>query len=98
MASEVPAGHAAHFPGVGDEWVELYGLRGVGFGAGVVLEVVFGNGAQKVRLGQVGFGVDYAVEVLDGQHVVLEVERVAPHAQHLLGVDLSGGRHSSGRE
>ena len=64
VASHVLSGHAAHFPGVGYERIDFDGSRSVGFGAGIVFEVVFSYGTQKIWFCQIWLGVNYAVEIL----------------------------------
>ena len=104
-APAVLAGHTAHFIGVDDERVALNGLRGVRFGAEIVLKVELGYRTQEIGLGEVGLGGDGLVEILDGHHIIVEIEGVLTDAHHLLGVDLrvgfrrsKHGRNSNCRE
>ena len=86
---EVLTGYASRFPCVCQKGIELDGLACVGFGSGVVLEVDLGDGSEKIWPCEIGLGPDYLVEVLNRQHVVLEIESILPDSNHLVGVDLS---------
>ena len=85
-------GHAAHLIGVGDERVPLYRLRGILFGSAVVIKVQLGHRTEKPGLRQIGLGCNRLVEILNRKHVILKIERILPHAHHLLGIDLRVSR------
>ena len=92
---QVLVSHGAKFVGVHQEGVALYRLVGVGAGAVEIIEVELGQGAVEIGLCEIRFGSDGLVEVLDCQHVVLEIYGAASGAHHLLGVDLrQGAAHS----
>ena len=84
-----------HLPGeapqpvcVRAETVPLHRQCGVLLGSLVVLQLQFGQRTVKVWLRQVGFGLDGLIEILDGEHIVIHAQHIAPDVQDLLGVDL----------
>ncbi len=70
---EILPGHAAHFVGVGEERIQFDCLGRVGFGTAEIVEVDFRHRPQEVWLCHVWLGGDGLVEILDREHVVLEV-------------------------
>ena len=65
---EAPEPHACqgpHLIGVGHERIPLDGLRAVGLGAAVVVQIEFRQSAEEVRVAQVGLGVHHLVKILD---------------------------------
>ena len=93
---QVDAAQAAQFIIVGQERIAVYRSPAILLGSRVIFQIEFGQGPEEIRLGQIGFGGNHHVEALDGKHVVLIIERVAPHEHHAVGVDL--GRRRRGHE
>ena len=80
--------HTSHLIGVGDKRVALYGCGGILFSPEEIVKVQFCDSPEKIWLCQIRLGVYRLVEILYGEHVVLEIEGVLPYAKHLLRIYL----------
>lgn len=80
--------HPAYLIRIGDKRVAVDGERGIGLGSPHIVERVFGHSAVKIGLGKIGLGRNGLIEILYGEHIVLEIERVAPNPDHLVNIDL----------
>jgi hypothetical protein len=70
--------------------IAFYRLCTVTLGSTVVVEIIFGNTPEIPGFIEIGFSRDGLVEILDGQHIVLIIERRAPY--HHQTVDIVLGK------
>jgi hypothetical protein len=66
----------------------LYGGVAIGFGALIVVEVDLCQSAEEVGFVKIRFGIDDLIELLYGEHIVLEVQGVACNHHHALRINL----------
>ena len=90
--------HATQFVCICDERIALDCNADICLGATHIVEVVFGESPVEVGLGEIRLGRYDLIEILDRKHVVLEVKRVAPDIEDLIGIDLRCRRKGGAKE
>ena len=93
----VLTGHTTHLIGIRDEGIPLNRSRGILFRSQIILQIQFGNGTHEIWLCQIWLGHDCLIEILDGHHVIIEIQCILTHAQHLLGINLRMAFPSAGK-
>ena len=53
-----------------------------------IIQIDFCQTTEKIRVRQIGFSIDNLIEILDGQHIVLEIERISPNSHYTVRVNL----------
>ena len=89
IITQILPGDTPHLVSVHDKGVALDTERAILLGTLVVVEAELGDTPVEIGLGHIGFHLDYLIEILHRQDVILEVESVAPDIHHPVGVDLS---------
>ena len=85
------SGNAAHLIGIHNERIDFERLVAILLGTLIVVEVDFCHSTIEIRLGKIRLCLDYLIEILNRQHIILKIQGVATNVQHLLGVDLRTG-------
>ena len=81
-------GHTPDLIDLRNKRITLYRGRGIRLGSAEILEIQFRDSPEKIWLRQIRFRCNRAVKVLDGKHIIIEIERILPYFHYLLGVDL----------
>ena len=79
---------ASYLIGVHHKRVSLQRFAAVRLSALIVVKIHLGKTAVEERLRHVRLCVNYLIEILNGQHIVLKIERVLSDGHHPFGIDL----------
>ena len=78
---------------VDDKRIALDGLGTVAFGTGKVIKVELGHTTEEPRFVEIGLGVDGLIKILDGEDIVLVIERRPPDGDEPVGIILCKNRN-----
>ena len=74
---------SAHHKGV-----SLDRLVAIGFSALVIVQIYLRQSTKEIRLEQIGFRIDYLIEILYGEHIVLKIQSITGNGHHPFRIDL----------
>ena len=95
VITAVLPGDTAHLIGIDNERIPLDGFGGIFFGTAEIFEAQLGDRTVEIGFGQIGFHLYDAVEILNGQHIIFEIECIAPDVGNTLGIELRHSRPES---